>query len=78
MLCLDRIDLICIVLTAQQGDMLKMIESVVSLSVGSKECCVWWGGGFPVTYENIYFDFQENFRLCVTCTLLFVTRARRL
>jgi len=49
--------------------------------VGSRNVVYGGGGGggdFTVTYENIYYDFQENFRLCITCTLLFVIRARGL
>jgi len=57
--------------------MLKMVKSVVSHSVGSRS--VMYGGeDFTVTYKNIYYDFQENFKLCITCTLLFVIRARGL
>lgn len=63
-------------LTPLQGDMLKMVKSTVSHSMGSRS--VVYGGGFTVTYENVYCDFQENFRICITCTLLFVIRARGL
>jgi hypothetical protein len=71
------IGLIFLVLTPLQGDMLKMVKSTVSHSVGSRS--VVYGGGVSLQHMKMYIVIFRRISESVShCTLLFVIRARGL